>query len=256
MRREATVKLSAECKALPPNRRLAPAGGLPPPPQPYRSPIESGVEAARIAERQDVSASVQQRQRERLKIGPTIRSVSLGARPCRSKRPVYGDGTRNPFQTQTAIAAAPRKQPYTTSGGYKGRAISIRLPFITRCSRFRRVSDRRVNAKRGLNRLFVALTVLWAAYCLVGYPFQKRFEAVNKWNADLKMCSEQTQGEMKECYDLVQQNYLTAVAPWQLPYFYSWAWPFLLAAALGVPLVVYPALLCARRCLSLGRARV
>jgi hypothetical protein len=51
-----------------------------------------------------VSASVQQRQRERLKIEPTIRSVSLGARPCRSKRPVYGDGTRNPFQTQTVSA--------------------------------------------------------------------------------------------------------------------------------------------------------
>jgi hypothetical protein len=136
----------------------------------------------------------------------------------------------------------PTKATVHNEWGYKGRAISIRLPFITRCSRFRRVSDRRVNAKRGLNRLFVALTVLWAAYCLVGYPFQKRFEAVNKWNADLKMCSEQTQGEMKECYDLVQQNYLTAVAPWQLPYFYSWAWPFLLAAALGVPLVVY--LLC------------
>jgi hypothetical protein len=62
------------------------------------------------------SSVVQERQRERLQIEPTIRSVSLGARPCRSKRPVYGDGTRNPFQTQTVIAAAPRKQPYKTSG--------------------------------------------------------------------------------------------------------------------------------------------
>jgi hypothetical protein len=89
----------------------------------------------------------------------------------------------------------------------------------------------------------VVLGVVWAAYCIVGYPYQKRFEAVSKWNADMKMCSDQgLRGDTKECFDIVQQNYLTAVAPWQLPYFYSWAWPLLLAAVLGVPLVLY--LLC------------
>jgi len=150
----------------------------------------------------------------------------------------------------------PTKATVHNEWGYKGRAISIRLPFITRCSRFRRVSDRRVNAKRGLNRLFVALTVLWASLLPRWIPFSEAFRGREQmecrsedvFGADARRNEgvlRLSSAELSDCGCTLAATLLLLVGL-----------AILARRRAGRPACCVPALLCARRCLSLGRARV
>jgi hypothetical protein len=97
----------------------------------------------------------------------------------------------------------------------------------------------KLNAKRGLNRVFIVLAAIWAVYCLFGYPFQKRIEAVKKHDADMTECYRAGHDEQKDCYDAVGRIYLNEVGQYQMPEYYKWSWPFLLILVVGLPTVVY-----------------
>jgi hypothetical protein len=95
------------------------------------------------------------------------------------------------------------------------------------------------DVKRGLNRIFVVLTAIWVLYCLLGYPFQKRIEAVKKQDANMKDCYGASHDVQKDCYATVQQIYLNEVTQYEIPGYYEWSWPFLLVVAVGLPIVAY-----------------
>ena len=95
------------------------------------------------------------------------------------------------------------------------------------------------NVRRGLNRIFVVLTGLWVLYCLIGYPFQMRIEAVKKQDANMRGCYGASHDVQKDCYATVQQAYLNEVSQYEMPGYYKWSWPFLLAFAMGLPIVAY-----------------
>ena len=95
-----------------------------------------------------------------------------------------------------------------------------------------------VNVKGGFNRLYIVLAVVWAFYCLVVYPMQRRDEAFMQWQQDIKMC-QSSDVEMGECFKLAEQNWRTTTEPWFLRRFYIWAWWLLLLAIVVFPLVVY-----------------
>jgi hypothetical protein len=97
----------------------------------------------------------------------------------------------------------------------------------------------RPNIKRGLNRIFIASACIWAIYCLVLYPFQKRIEAVRKHDSNMTDCYRGPYDEQKDCYAAVQQIFLNEVEQYQMPEYYKWSWPFLLVSVLGLPIVLY-----------------
>jgi hypothetical protein len=99
------------------------------------------------------------------------------------------------------------------------------------------------NFKRGFNRLFVVLTVVWALYCLVVYPMQQRRKAQSHYTADSQSCYETELKESKPkfdaCLKTAKEEWQTSVDQWSVKNFYIGQWPLLLAAIVGLPLLLY-----------------
>jgi hypothetical protein len=94
-----------------------------------------------------------------------------------------------------------------------------------------------VNIKRGFNRIYIVLAVLWALYCAVLFPLQRQAEATRQLNRDLPVCSEY--GEKDPACLAVKEDWNASMERWQFRKFYSWAWGLLLLAVFVPPLVVY-----------------
>ena len=95
-----------------------------------------------------------------------------------------------------------------------------------------------MNITRGFNRTLVVLAVLWALYCSVGYPLVRQAEATRQFDENGKGCAD-LNVKWSDCIKDVETAYQDQLAPWHFRRFYSWAWPIVLAASIGVPLVVY-----------------
>ncbi|SRR6266404_1635895 len=65
-----------------------------------------------------------------------------------------------------------------------------------------------MNIKRGFNRLFIVLAILWAAYLLVVYPYQKRAEAFEEYQKEQQICRE-SPGPfgLDSCLGVMKNNY-------------------------------------------------
>lgn len=104
-----------------------------------------------------------------------------------------------------------------------------------------------VNIKRGFNRIFVVLTVLWAAYCLFGIPTQMQRAAFDIylgmerpcWDARATSNLQLDQQLSKDCNDFAMKMYQDALTPWEWKNYYRTKWPFILAGVVLVPLAVY-----------------
>lgn len=94
-----------------------------------------------------------------------------------------------------------------------------------------------VNIKRGFNRIYIVLAVIWAFYCVILFPIQRQAEATRQFDRDLPVCFEYGQ-EDPACL-AVKQDWNASMERWQLPKFYSWAWGLLLVAVFVAPLAVY-----------------
>jgi hypothetical protein len=98
------------------------------------------------------------------------------------------------------------------------------------------------NIARGLNRIYLVLAVLWAAYCLFVFPISKQAEATRAFDQRFSDCYSTQNGSVKECDDAVSELWRQDLRTWQLRFFYVWAWPELLAATVALPLLVYGAI--------------
>jgi hypothetical protein len=101
------------------------------------------------------------------------------------------------------------------------------------------------NIKRGFNRLFLVLTVAWTVYCTVIYPFNERAKAFAHYQEDQRGCFERELGQDKDrldaCLKLAKDEWQTSVNQWSFKNFYIGAWPLILAAIVGIPLLTYGA---------------
>ena len=101
------------------------------------------------------------------------------------------------------------------------------------------------NLRRGFNRLFIIIAVVWAIYCLVGYPMQKRAEAHNFYDKDLRNCYQYDLGKgeiFTECLKLAEKIQRISLDQWTPENFYiGQFWP-LLVVVVGIPSGIY--LLC------------
>jgi hypothetical protein len=98
------------------------------------------------------------------------------------------------------------------------------------------------NLKGGFNRLFIVLTVLWALYCLVWYPFRERAKSQTAYNRQLESCYTKELGRdeaFKGCVRLAEVIFDDGQREWQLRRYYTTLWPFILLALVGVPLLFY-----------------
>jgi hypothetical protein len=103
------------------------------------------------------------------------------------------------------------------------------------------------NLKRAFNRLFIVATVAWALYCSVVFPAQKAGDAVSQADAIYKLqesqCAEiaireNTTKGLDACWkasaDAWEERKQHAVRRMYAAY-----WPFILAATVGIPPIVY-----------------
>ena len=92
--------------------------------------------------------------------------------------------------------------------------------------------------RRGIARLFVVLTPLWMAYCLVVYPMQQRSQAQKVEKAKFLDCYAKS-ADFKGCADWARADAGTDM--WTLRAFYARESWLLALALIGVPLLAYAA---------------
>jgi hypothetical protein len=102
------------------------------------------------------------------------------------------------------------------------------------------------NIKRAFNRLFVVLSVVWAVYCTVIYPYHQQEKEFSRHMQKARNCTQFTLGQGKErldeCLKLAKSEWQDAQHLWAFGTFYAAAWPILLALIIGLPLLIYAAL--------------
>jgi len=104
------------------------------------------------------------------------------------------------------------------------------------------------NVRRGFNRLFLVLTLGWALFCTVAYPMYRQLEGQSDAAAQ-RLKSYTTCGEpggldlgetARDCFDLADRNYQSALANYSLMRFWSWDVAFW---QLVIPIVAIPPLM-------------
>ena len=99
------------------------------------------------------------------------------------------------------------------------------------------------NIKRGFNRLFIVLTVLWVVFCTVVFPFNERRKASAQYDKDAVSCysSELGNGEpaLHTCLRYAEENYKNALDLYSVKNLFIGAWRLVLGAIVLPPLLVY-----------------
>ena len=108
------------------------------------------------------------------------------------------------------------------------------------------------NVKRGFNRLFINATIAWVLYCNVIFPLQRKAEEFARANgiytAEIQNCAERgIRGRLKPedvpiCQKAAENNFDSRNRQASFRNTYALLWPFILAASVGLPLVVYGAI--------------
>lgn len=104
------------------------------------------------------------------------------------------------------------------------------------------------NLRRAFNRLFIVATVAWALYCSVVFPLQEVDEGLtrefNLYMADENVCHENAlQGssptDLNACLKASEDALNFRRNEHSMRRVYAAYWPFILAATVGLRLVVY-----------------
>ncbi len=105
------------------------------------------------------------------------------------------------------------------------------------------------NLKRAFNRLFIVATVAWVLYCSVIFPRQKLDEgltrAFNIYTAEQNVCHENAlhnsgnTADLNACLKVSEDALEFRRNEHSMRRVYAAYWPFILAATVGLPLVVY-----------------
>jgi hypothetical protein len=70
-----------------------------------------------------------------------------------------------------------------------------------------------LNFKRGFNRLFAVLTLVWALYCIFGVPLQQGGKAFDRYNDEVKNCGQLTIPSAS-CFDEANDRWASAREMW------------------------------------------
>jgi hypothetical protein len=105
------------------------------------------------------------------------------------------------------------------------------------------------NVKRGFNRLFIAATVAWVLYGCVIFPLQEQGQQLNlefsTYIADEDHCHKNalhgSTADLNACLKSSKDAWAVRRGQHSLGRVYAENWPFILAASVGLPLVVYGA---------------
>lgn len=97
-----------------------------------------------------------------------------------------------------------------------------------------------ISIKRGFNRLYIVLAVLWLLYCAVFFPLQRQAEVTRNFHQEGAACWSMADSEgRRTCLAAATANWNANMHQWQFRWFYSWAWGFLLLAVALFPIMVY-----------------
>jgi hypothetical protein len=100
-----------------------------------------------------------------------------------------------------------------------------------------------MNLRRGFNCFFIVLTIVWSAYCLVGYPMLEQNEAYRQYYKDQKTCSNGVDyvhpNDIGDCLKRAEQNWRTVDSRWSFKNFWLSTWKLLLLAVVVLPLLLY-----------------
>lgn len=98
----------------------------------------------------------------------------------------------------------------------------------------------RVNTKRGLNRLFVVFSVMWAIYVLVVFPIQRQQEVLDLSRSESQNCYQQQLGRGQQFDDCLKNAQAIANSDtWSLRAYYSNNWWLIAIAVFIVPVLFY-----------------
>jgi hypothetical protein len=105
------------------------------------------------------------------------------------------------------------------------------------------------NVKRGFNRLFVVATVAWVLYGCIIFPFQQNDKGFRRefdiYVADDVTCHQKalhsSTADLNACLKSAKDAWAVRRGQHSLGRVYAEEWPFILAASVGLPLVVYGA---------------
>jgi hypothetical protein len=98
---------------------------------------------------------------------------------------------------------------------------------------------RSLNLKRGYNRIFAVLAVMWAIYCAAIYPLQQRVKAVRHYEHDVAFCYEFQGPQREECLVRAESERQTSLELWTPKSLYVDGLWLLLLAVIVPPLIVY-----------------
>lgn len=95
----------------------------------------------------------------------------------------------------------------------------------------------RFTAKRGFLRLYIVLSCVWAAYCLLVCPIQQYTKAKKVENAEFLSCWQESKADFKGCTEYAKLK----VDPdrWVLENYWEREWIVLALFVVGIPLAVY-----------------
>ena len=98
------------------------------------------------------------------------------------------------------------------------------------------------NLRRGVNRLFVALTFVWAVYCVLVYPIQRQHQVDKVFKGEFQNCFEHELGkaqEFRECINNAELKASAGMEMWSLKAYYARESGFLGLIVVAIPLLAY-----------------
>jgi hypothetical protein len=133
----------------------------------------------------------------------------------------------------------------------KRQPVGARNSFVIGGSRESRIGARPMQVRlwRGFNRLFVALTIVWAICCTVIFPLRMQFDgqrqAFSQHNKDTQMCQqlmvERPEWDMtKNCFERIDEYQRNTMESYSFRKFWVWDVAFW---RLEIPAIVLPPLL-------------
>jgi hypothetical protein len=99
---------------------------------------------------------------------------------------------------------------------------------------------RRLTVARGFNRIFIVLAVVWAIYCLLVYPLQRRNALIDFYEEQGAACYEAPNHDyIQDCVKMWSNGAEKAGSQWNLVHYYKTNWEFLLPVITIFPAIAY-----------------
>jgi len=98
-----------------------------------------------------------------------------------------------------------------------------------------------INLRRGIDRLFAVLVVVWVIFCLIVYPVWQRQLALTKYNAEVRNCYMNDLGKGQGVFDacLKYAEVMSDLDLWTLKAYYARESWLLAIVVVVTPILAY-----------------